>query len=92
MVKVNKSKMTSIEEEQYLHLVAKDSLGELAGAEAKQYLETMAKYAYDDEKDPFEQWIDKAIELKTLHPELSIEQAKDQIATSNDWIRDHIDQ
>ena len=29
--------------------------------------------------------------LQALRPDLTLEQAKDQIATSNDWIREHID-
>lgn len=59
--------------------------------EANRYTEYVIKYAYDDEKDPFEQWNEKAKALQALRPDLTLEQAKDQIATSNDWIREHID-
>ena len=59
--------------------------------EANRYREYVIKYTYDDEKDPFEQWNEKAKALQALRPDLTLEQAKDQIATSNDWIREHID-
>lgn len=92
MVEINKQKMTSIEEEHYMQLVAKAALGGMTSDEARQYVEYLAKYAHDTEQDPIEQWNDKAMQLKALHPGLTIEQARDQIAVSNDWIRDHIDQ
>ena len=92
MIKINKQKMTSTEEKHLAHLLAKDALGEMTSDEARQRVEYMAKYAYDTEQDPFEQWNDKAMQLKALHPELTIEQARIQIADSNDWIRERIDQ
>ena len=69
----------------------KISKHKMTANEANRYREYVIKYAYDDEKDPFEQWNEKAKALQALRPDLTLEQAKDQIATSNDWIREHID-
>ncbi len=72
--------------------MSKLSKSEMTDAENMQYTETILKYTHDDEKDPFEQWNEKAKGLQKLHPDLTIEQAKDKIAESNDWIRERIDQ
>ena len=45
--------------------------------EANRYREYVIKYTYDDEKDPFEQWNEKAKALQALRPDLTLEQAKD---------------
>ena len=69
----------------------KISKQKMTANEAKQYTECVIKYTYDDEKDPFEQWNEKAKALQALRPDLTLEQAKDQVAMSNDWIKAHID-
>ncbi len=72
--------------------MSKLSKNEMSETEVRKYNESVIKYSYDDDKDPFEQWNEKAKELQKLHPDLTIEQAKDKIAESNDWIRERIDQ